>query len=219
MKKKRDKKHHALSDMVYEKLYDRIVTGKYEPGRRIKEMQIAEAEGISRAPVREAIRRLSEDRLITLVPRSGCYVRSLTREDAKTIFDIRKRLECLAMEYAFDRFDMAKVARLKEAFEKCRRLDDAKMVAKEVKLDSQLHSLIYETSGSGDLQALLDKLWAKIQLFRLREAMEPDRAGVALAAHVGILDAILAGDKTGAMSLLTEHIEETQRYTLAKVGA
>jgi len=211
----REKRHNALSDTVYGNLRRRIVTGRLKAGQRVTEQQIAELEGISRAPVREALKRLDEDGLVTLVPRSGCYVRRLTPEEVNDIFEIRKRLESLALEYAFGRFDLNKIRTLRKRFQACLGLDEPKLARKELRLDGQLHSLICEASGSRNVQDLLGKLWARIQVFRAREAMAGGRARVALKGHIGILDAILAADKQKALRLLEEHIETARKYTLA----
>ncbi len=204
----------ALSDKIYEKLYRRIVSGKLKSGQRITELQIAKSEGVSQAPVREALKRLAEERLVDLVPRSGCYIAKLTREDANYLFEIRKRLESLSLEYAFDKFDMQKVEKLREKFKKCLAIEQSKMVLQELKLDEQFHSLICESSGSRDLQVLTSKLWARIQLFRIREATDFCRARSALDSHIKILDAILAGNTKKARHLLVEHIESSRRYVL-----
>ena len=201
----------GLSEKVYQSLYHRIVNGKLKPGERITEMQIAKSHGVSQAPVREALKRLAEDRLVDLVPRSGCYVCELTREDVNYLFEIRKRLESLALEYAFENMDTKRVQNLRQKFNECRELDEHKLVQNELRLDSQLHSMIFETSGSKDLQILLNKLWARIQLFRIREAADMVRARLALERHLEILDSILARDMKKAQRVLSQHLEESQQ--------
>ena len=207
----------GLSDRVYDRLYKQIVAGRLSPGQRITELQVAGDLGISRAPVREALKRLAEDRLVRLVPRSGCYVCKLAPEEAAEIFEIRKRLECLALEYAFDKFDRKKIAGLTARFTACLALDDAGLIRRELKLDGELHALIRRTAGSENLEVLLNKLQARVQLFRAREAREPARARSALASHLHIMEAIAAGRKNRALRLLLEHIEEAQEYTLARL--
>ena len=206
--------NNGLSDKVYRSLYNRIVTGRLKPGQRITEMQIAKSKGVSQAPVREALKRLAEDRLVDLVPRSGCYVCELTREDVDYLFEIRKRLESLALEYAFENLDPKRVQNLRQKFNECRELGKHKLVQKELKLDSLLHSMIFEASGSKDLQVLLNKLWARIQLFRIREATDLARARLALKRHIEILDSILARDMKKAQGLLLQHLEESQQNIL-----
>ena len=130
----------------------------------------AEALGLSRAPVREALKRLAEDHLVELVPRSGCFVAELTPDEIEEIYEIRTRLECMALEYAFGRFDLKHIRALKAEFEACRTLAPGRVVKRETELDSQLHKLICQTSGRRNLQEMLQKLRARVQIFRVREA-------------------------------------------------
>ena len=213
----RSKKHNSLSDIVYEDVYKQILTGKHKPGQKITETKIAEFQGISRGPVREAMKKLAEDRLITLVPRSACYVWELSREEVLEIYDIRERLESLAMEYAFDKFDQKKIATLREKFQKCMKLKGDKFAKEELKLDSQLHLLIYETTDRSNLQDVLNRLHAKIEIFRTREVYA-SRAQLAFEHHINILDAILGGKKKQAIKLLENHIEASREYILSTLA-
>jgi DNA-binding GntR family transcriptional regulator len=213
------KKHNALSDTVYEGLYAKIVSGRLKPGTRITEQEVAEAEGVSRAPVREALKRLAQDRLVEFVPRSACYVRRLTREDVEDLFAVRADLERLAMQRAFGRFDTAEVESIRVMFAGCLDLGDRRLARRELALDVEFHRLIHVTSGSVIIQDMLDKLWARIQVLRAREAMRGDRAKVALEGHIAILDAILEADRRKALRLLKEHIEEARRYALSTLVA
>ncbi len=212
MKYKKNKISSALSDKIYQKLYKRIISGKLKPGQRITELQIANSEGVSQAPVREAIKRLAEDRLVELVPRSGCFIANPAKEDIICLFDIRKKLECLALEYAFDQFNLEKIKKLREQFEQCLTFEQSKMVSSEIKLDEKLHEFICKSSGSEDLYSLISKLLVRIQLFRIKEASNIERARLAIDHHIKILDAILDGDRVNAEQLLLYHIEESQRY-------
>jgi len=213
------KRHNALSDTVYEDLYAKIVSGRLKPGERITEQEVAEAEGISRAPVREALKRLAQDRLVEFIPRSACYVRRLTREDVEDLFAVRRDLERLAMQRAFGRFNGPEVESIREMFAGCLDLGEGKLARRELALDVEFHRLIYVTSGSAIIQDMLDKLWARVQVLRAREAMRGNRAKVALEGHIAILDAILAGDRRGALRLLDEHIREARRYALSTLVA
>lgn len=210
-------KHNSLSDTVYEFLSRKIRSGKFQPGQKITETQIAQSQEISRGPVREAMKRLAEDRLITLVPRSACYVCERSREEIVEIYDIRERLESLAFAYAFDRFDKKKIGALRDKFHACRRLKGDKFVREELNLDSRFHLLIYETCGRNNLQDILNRLHAKIEIFRTREA-QAKRAKLALEHHIAILDAIQAGEKTKALLLLNQHIQSSREYILSTMG-
>ena len=124
-------------------------------------------------------------------------------------------MECLALEYAFNRFDLDKIRDFRQRFLKCLELDERKLAREELRLDSQFHTLICEASGSRNVQDLLGKLWARIQVFRTREALEANRARIALEGHIKILDAILAGNKTKALQLMEDHIEMAREHALA----
>ena len=97
------------------------------------------------------MKKLAEEGLISLIPRSGCYIWDISREEVLEIYDIRKCLESLAMEYAFDKFDRKKIEAMREKFQKCMKLRGEKFAREELKLDSQFHLLIYETAGGNNL--------------------------------------------------------------------
>jgi len=214
MKCNKSKISSALSDKIYQKLYKRIIAGKLKPGQRITERQIADSEGVSQAPAREALKRLAEDRLVELVPRSGCFIANPTEKDIICLCDIRKRLECLALEYAFDHFKPEQIEKLRLQFEQCLLLEPAQLICQEIKLDEQLHEFFCKSSDCDDLYLMIHKLRARVQMFRIKEASSIKRAKYALNHHIKILDAILAGDRTLAEQLLQEHIEHSCQYIL-----
>lgn len=211
------KKDNSISEIVYQAVYKQILGGKIRPGERITEQAIAESMGISRAPVREGLKRLAEDRLVRLVPRSGCFVSDLSAEEIGEIYEIRKRLESMALEYAFDRFDLRQVENLRQRLLDCARLAPASMVSQAVKLDSQLHTIILQYSGCPNLQEMLDKLRARVEIFRVREANYTERARDAVQEHLAILDAILAGDRAKAIRSLQLHVDHTKSNVLGNV--
>ncbi len=208
-------KHDSISEIVYKSLFEDIVSGKLRPGQRITEQELSESRGISRAPVREAIAKLATDGLVRLVPRSGCYVCELAEQDINQIYDIRLRLEALALEYAFENFDISALKHIREKFMGCLDYDDQKLIREEVKLDSIFHNAIFEASQSTHLQDMLGKLLARVHVFRTVGSMDPEKAIVALKKHIAILDAIINDDRPRAARLLEHHIERSRRNALA----
>ncbi len=207
--------HNSISDIVYKSLFDDIVSGRLRPGQRITEQDISESRGISRAPVREALAKLATDGLVRLVPRSGCYVCELAEQDINQIYDIRLRLEALALEYAFENLDISALKKLRGKFLACLDYDDRKLIREEVKLDSAFHNAIFDASQSVHLQDMLGKLLARVHVFRAVGSMDPARAKVALKKHISILDAIIKGDRSRAGKLLEQHIERSRKNALA----
>jgi DNA-binding GntR family transcriptional regulator len=211
------KKDNSLSEKVYQRIYKKIVSGTLKGGDKITEAGISNSMSISRAPVREALKRLAEDHLVVLVPRSGCFVAKLSNEEVNEIYEIRKRLECMALEYAFEKLDINEVKDLKDEFQKC--LDPAwrERIKKEIQLDSQLHKMISKMSRCKNLEELLAKLRARIQVFRVQEADYVARADDAIKEHIDLLDAIIAGNKSAAIESLARHIEHTKNNVLSNL--
>ena len=152
MRLPRLEKDNSLSQVVYQAVYEQILNGLMKPGEKITEAGISESMGISRAPVREALKRLAEDRLVTLVPRSGCSVSELSAQEIEEIFEIRKRLECMALEYAFERFDLKQIKQFRDRFLACKKKTGVAFVKSEIQLDTQFHNLISRSSCCPNLQ-------------------------------------------------------------------
>ena len=203
--------HDSLSDGVYQGLFDDIVNGRLRPGQRITEQEISDARGISRAPVREAIAKLAVDGLLRLVPRSGCYVCTLSERDIQQIFDIRVRLETLALDYAFDAFDHAQLAKLRAKIVVCQGRAERRLLREEEPLDTLFHATILNAAASPLLQDLLGKLLARVRVFQAIGSRDLGKARDALENHVAILDAILASDRRTARQLLQEHLEVARK--------
>jgi len=210
------KKDNSLSGIVYQAIYKQILAGKLKPGEKITEAGISNSMEISRAPVREALKRLAEDHLVTLVPRRGCFVSELNANEIEEIYEIRKRLECMALEYAFEKFDLRAIKELRKKFMDCKKKSGAQFVKSEIQLDSQLHNLISRSSGCPNLQEMLEKLRARVQMFRVREADYLERAQDAWKEHIRILDMIIASDKKNTIKSMAMHIEHTCKNVLTK---
>jgi DNA-binding GntR family transcriptional regulator len=208
------KKDNSLSEKVYQAIYKQILSGRVTPGDRMTELELSNSMGVSRPPVREALKRLTEDRLVVLVPRSGCFVANLKPEEIEEIHEIRKRLECMALQFAFDNFNLAQLEDLKERFLALIKFNPQEMVKKEVKLDAKFHKLIIESANCPNLKEMLDKLRARVEVFRIKEANYIYRAQHALQEHVNILNSIISNDKTKAIQELENHIEHTKQNVL-----
>lgn len=208
-----------LSEKIYKHVYHKITSQKFKPGEKITETMLAESFGVSRAPVREALKRLAEDHLVILIPRTGCYIAKPDAEEIHEIYDIRKKLEPLALERAFIKMtqvktNLEKIKQLRHRFDLCKELDDKEFVLQEIKLDNQLHNMIYHSSQSPNLQEMLEKLRSRIEIFRIREAHYLERARDARKEHMAILDAIINQNKTQAIVRLEKHIENTKQNVL-----
>ena len=217
MKLKNIKQDNSLSDKVYQQLFKSLITGNLSPGQKITEAELAKAMGISRSPIREALMRLAKDHLVELVPRSGCYVTVLTENEIREIYEIRSRLECMALEHAFEKlkYNPKPLALLLKDFKSCIGETNEAFIKKEVRLDTKLHDLIAEQSDCLNLREMLANLRTRLEIFRVQTTGMGVRATEALNEHIDIIQAILNDDLDLALRYLTEHIEHTRNNVLS----
>ena len=136
------KKDNSISETVYQVIYKQILSGKLKPSDRITEQGLSESMGISRAPIMEAFKKLAEDKLVILKPRSGCHIANLSSTEVEEIYEIRKRLESMALEYAFNKIDRDELKKIKQGFKDCKKLETLNLITKEVRLDTKFHKMI-----------------------------------------------------------------------------
>ena len=106
--------YQPLRDMVFDVLMNAIMQGQLSPGERLLEVQLADEMGVSRTPVREAIRRLELEGFVVMVPRKGAYVAGLSIDDVESVYEIRTALETLAVRLAAQRMETADYEQLDE---------------------------------------------------------------------------------------------------------
>ena len=153
--------YKPLRELVFEKLREAIVDGTLPSGERLMEVQLAEDLGVSRTPVREAIRRLEMEGFVVMTPRKGAYVSGFSLKDITDVFEIREALEALAASLAAERISEEQVADLHrhlELFEKATANHD---VEEWVKLDTSFHAVIYNASQNERLVQMITILWKK----------------------------------------------------------
>jgi len=202
--------YKPLRELVFEAIREAIVSGKLKPGERLMEIQLAEDLGVSRTPVREAIRKLEQEGFVFMVPRKGAYVADISMKDIAEVFEIRGALEGLAAELAAERATEEELERLErllvEIGECIERQDVDQMIAK----DTEFHDLLFSASHNQRLGQILSLLREQIQRFRSRTLARVERMKVALEEHRGIVEALGRRDSQLARSLAEAHIESAQ---------
>ncbi len=195
----------SLADQVFERLEKDILSGKYAYGETLTEARLSEELGVSRTPIREAIRRLEQENILRDSGR-GLVVQGITKEDVADILDIRVRIEGMAVRRAVQHMTDEQKHQLMEAVllqefyvTRC----DPEHIQEQ---DHQFHELIYAGCGSITLQRTLVPLHRKAQKFRRASVERPSRAGESAAEHRAIAEAILAGDADKAERLMIDHI-------------
>lgn len=207
-----EKDANSLREKVFSIIEDDILNGRRADGEALKEAQLSDELGVSRTPVREAIRQLELEGLVRVVPNKGAVVQAIKACDVDDIYAIRMPLEGLCARWAAERIseeavdDLRQVLDLAEFYEKKKAYDKLQV------MDSQFHKLLYEASGSHPLKQMLSSLHHYIMRARSLSFSSPKRAKKALKEHRAILEAVAAHDAENAERLATEHIAQAKAY-------
>lgn len=202
--------YKPLRELVFEALREAIIQGRLHPGERLMEIQLAEELGVSRTPVREAIRKLELEGLVLMIPRKGAYVSEISMKDIADVFEIRRALEGLAARLAAERATEQEIERLERALVKIAEIAQAEDLDGAVALDTDFHEELMAASHNPRLSQLVSNLREQIQRFRLTSLSHPGRVKLAVEEHRKIVDAIASHDADLAQNLAYEHIENAE---------
>lgn len=197
-----------LRDVVFNTLRDAILTGKLVPGERLMENQLAEKLGVSRTPVREALRMLELENLVELVPRKGAQVLDMSEKDIINILEVRSALEGLATSVACKKMskeDLQQLKNMEVDFEKAVAEND---VEHFVDIDEDFHDLIFAATENDKLINIFRNL--RIQLYRYRMAQAKNNEtsmSTIVAHHRSIIRAIENHDGEEGASIAQGHIK------------
>ncbi len=208
----------SLADQVFERLEADILSGRYARGETITEMQLCSELGVSRTPVREALRRLFQEHLIEDTPK-GTMVLGITPKDYKDMSEIRLRIEELAVRGFVANADADSLKALNEAVEFQEFYLSREDVDQLKALDGRFHEIIYAGCGSMILRDTLSPLHKKIQQYRRNALRTPDRAAHSVREHRAILEAIQQKDGDLAAERMKQHIENALERGLTKEEA
>lgn len=200
---------YSLRGRVFNKLREDILSGVYHENEELKENTIGLELGVSRTPVREALRQLELEGLVTMIPNKGAYVTGITSKDIHDIYIIRSYLEGLCARWACDHITEAQI----EALEEILYLSDfharRSHFEQLVELDNKFHDLIYKASGSKILDHVLSDFHHYVERIRKITLAMPNRAAKSSQEHAAIVDAIRKRDSNLAEALAHEHIMNT----------
>ena len=207
----------SLADQVFEKLENDIIMGVYPRGEILTELRLVEQLGVSRTPIREALRRLEQERLIAETGK-GSEVLGITLEDLIDIMEIRQRIEGIAVAYATEHAT-------DEGIEQLRRISELqdfyyeKMDTERMReMDDQFHDALFQMSGSAVFCDTLRPLHKKTQRYRKLSIGDKDRLAVSNNQHKAIFNAVAQRNAQEACRLMTEHIESAKQSMIRRFG-
>ena len=205
----------SLATQVFEKLEDDIITGVYPRGEILTELKLVEQLGVSRTPIREALRRLEQERLIAESGK-GSVVLGITLEDLIDLMDVRQRIEGLAAYHATKNLTDAGREELQHISE----LQDFYFAKQDIenlrKMDDKFHNAIYHLTNRPVLRDTLVPLHRKSQRYRKISIEDKSRLSESIKEHKAICNAILSGDADLAAELITAHIQRAKENMIAR---
>ena len=200
---------HSLGGRVFQKIREDILNGKYKENDELRENTIGKELGVSRTPVREALRQLELVGLVTIIPNRGAYVTGISHKDIWDIYMIRSMLEGLCARWASENISEAQLDELEEAIllSEFQMKKESGFNAEQVAaLDGRFHAILYEASGSRILSHVLTDFHNYVQAARKSSVVSEDRARKSIREHRQILRAIRDRDAEMAEQLANEHI-------------
>lgn len=204
-----------LRDVVFNTLRQAILKGELEPGERLMEIQLAERLGVSRTPIREAIRKLELEGLVLMIPRKGAEVAKISEKSLRDVLEVRRSLEELAIELACARMteeDIRNLELAQEAFRAAVKQGDAMTIAES---DEHFHDIIYNGTGNTRLVQILNNLREQMYRYRLEYIKDEDKRQVLLVEHEHILKALKNRNIAEAKNAAREHIDN-QEITVSR---
>ena len=207
------KNYVSLADRVFDRLERDIISGAYKKGEVLTELRLVEVLGVSRTPIREALRRLGQERLIRETPK-GSVVLGITKRDLEDILMMRVRIEGLVAYYAAQNRTDEQLGEMLHTLELQEYYVSRGDTAHVVEMDVRFHDLIYTMSDHQMLTDALQPMLRKIMKFR-RESMDIlSRAERSVREHRALYEAIAAGERDRAESLMTHHVENARQSIL-----
>ncbi|MCK5763045.1 MAG: GntR family transcriptional regulator [Clostridiales bacterium] len=207
--------YKSLGEVVFEYLRDEIMIGKIKPGQRLMENTIAERLGVSRTPVREAIRKLEKEKFITMVPRKGAYVTKVSIKEILDVLEIRRVLEGFAANLASQRMNAGEKKELRKSYEKFGSYMENLDVKGMIKKDREFHDLIFKSTKNERLITLVKELHEQFHRFRLIYFNENSSYNNIQKWHALILEAIENGNADEAKKHAEDHVVEIEKSVIA----
>ena len=206
-----------LRDVVFKKLRRAILLEELKAGERLTEIHLADKLGVSRTPIREAIRKLELEGLVIMVPRRGAVVAEITERSLKDVLEVRRVLDMLSAELACDRIDEEGKRALENAciaFEEAVKSGDLREIAQK---DVELHNIIVEATGNCVLQQMISSL--SEQMYRYRFEYIKDESGHEnlVNEHRMIYESIMNGDREKAAAAARLHIDNQEQSIIRQL--
>lgn len=201
--------NYSLGSRVFHKIREGILSGKYAANEELKEKNIGDELGVSRTPVREALRQLELEGLVSIIPNKGAYVVGLSKKDIRDIYEMRSLLEGLCAKWAAVNVTKEQLNELEENIFLSEFHAGKQNWEQMVELDNRFHEILYLASGSKELKHILTDYHQYVQRVRKITLAEAKRVQESTEEHKVIVEALKKHDPEKAEEAATIHIRNT----------
>lgn len=195
-----------LRDVVFQTLREAILKGELKPGERLMELHLASKLGVSRTPIREAIRKLELEGLAVTVPRKGAEVARMTEKDMEDVLQIRKALDELAVQLACDNISEDEIALLKVALKNFEDSTNGGSIKRVAQADMDFHDSIYRASNNPKLMNMLNNIREQMYRYRVEYLKDESSYPILILEHQQLLDGLIRHDKEYVTNIMAKHL-------------
>ena len=203
--------YKPLREVVFDLIRGAIISGMLKPGERLMEVQLAEKMGVSRTPIREAIRKLELEGLVIMIPRKGAYVADLSIKNITDVLEVRAALEGLASGLAAIRMTEEEIKELElvaRHFEQAMNSNDVEGI---IQTDIEFHEKIFKSTRNENLQQLANSLMEQVQRFRIMYVNKSAKSVNLIKEHYKIVEAISKRNRAVAENIAKIHIQNAEK--------
>ena len=206
-----------LRDVVFNTLRQAILKGELKPGERLMEIALAERLGVSRTPIREAMRKLEQEGLVVMIPRRGAQVANITEKDLNDVLEVRIALENVAIEKACARMTEDEMSRLWLAAKEFEHTIAEGNLVKLAEADVAFHEIIYQASDNKRLIQVLNNMREQIYRYRVEYLKDEETRNLLVKEHEEIYEAIRNRDVKQAQEISYQHIENQREAIIRSI--
>ena len=210
MGRKKNTEILSKKQLAYNGIREMITNGELKKDTPLVERQLCGILGVSRTPVREALRELANDNLVEIIEGKGVYVKQVEFRDMIEIFEIREALECMAMKLFMERKEAEDIETLKQCFFKQEEAYKNEAYDKFMKVDMQFHALISDGARNKRLRDEISNIYKQVRQIAIASKDDEEVRNFAMKAHKKIIGAVLEDDKQKAQDAIVEHIVEVK---------
>ena len=206
-----------LRDVVFRTLRQAILTGEMKPGERLLEINLANKLGVSRTPIREAIRMLELEGLVIMVPRRGAQVAQITEKSMSDVLEVRCALDELAVELACERISEEEKRELEDACGEFEKATVTKQVHVIAKADVEFHDIIFKAAGNPRLTQMINNLAEQMYRYRFEYIKDETQHQMLIEEHRRICESISNRDVAAAKEAIRVHIENQEKSIIRQI--